>query len=180
MAKKYIEYIYTFDFIPEYKIGINGFIERIKSHPMIDLWTITHKDFEWWNFEKQMIDSSNKKIYAHPREMRWIKMWINIWTEQNGKGWYMRPFLIIKKVWSLYFGIPTTTASIKKHFQFYHTITSFDFGSDEQSVPICSSCILNQVKVIDSKRFIKKIGLISEEEYMYIKEKLQRLLFETS
>jgi hypothetical protein len=34
-AKKYIEYIYTFDCIPEYKIGIDGFIKRVEKKPFI-------------------------------------------------------------------------------------------------------------------------------------------------
>jgi mRNA-degrading endonuclease toxin of MazEF toxin-antitoxin module len=55
----------------------------------------------------------------------------------------------------------------------------FDFGMDDQGDAIISSCILNQAKVIDNRRFVKKIGILPEEEFVIIKEKLQRLLFET-
>jgi hypothetical protein len=110
------------------------------------------KNFDWWSKEKQIIDNSTKVLYPHIREIWSVKLWINIWFEQNGKTGCMRPVLIIKKIWKLYFVIPMTT-KVKEYSSFYHAIKSISFGK-----PLF--LILSQWKVIDVKRFVIKIGKV--------------------
>jgi hypothetical protein len=45
-----------------------------------------------------------------------VKMWLNIWDEQNWKEKFQRPVLILKKIWSLFFCISLTTKNKKSFF----------------------------------------------------------------
>ena len=114
-----------------------------------------------------MIDSTTKILYPHIREIRSVKLWTNIWSEENGKTGYMRPVLIVKKIWNLYFVIPMTT-KWKENNVFYYPIQSISFGKP-------SSLILSQWKVIDAKRFVIKIGKVGAEEFKQIKNTLFRM-----
>ena len=106
--------------------------------------------------------------FVNPREVWYIHQWINIWYEENGKwGDFKRPVLVIKKVWNLFFVASMTTRG--KENKFYHTL-------DEKTFQKTSRVILSQVRIIDKKRFIERIGTISLDDFLQIKKKLTELL----
>ncbi len=130
---------------------------------------ITEILYDSRNNEKKKIVFENKKKYMpiHHRDIWYTKLWINIWCEENGKGDFRRPILALKKVGSLYFCVPLTT-QWKENNKWYYHIQSIDFWKP-------SSLLLSQAKVLDSARFISKIGRVSPEEFIIIKQKIATL-----
>lgn len=69
------------------------------------------KDFDWWLQEKIYIDQNitTSTFFIKPREIWFVKLWVNIGSETDGKVVYERPVLILKKVWSIFWILPLTT-----------------------------------------------------------------------
>lgn len=131
---------------------------KIKTHT---------KDFDGWNIQKKIIDSSPSKKTFHEREIWFSRIGENVGFEQNGKGErFLRPIIIYKKFsHNVFLGIPLTK-SIKEG-RFY---SIFDFQGGK------SNAILSQVRLFDSKRLEYKIGKMSVGDYALIKTKLIDLI----
>lgn len=125
------------------------------------------KKFENWNKLKQKIHfSQTQKFYIKQREIWSVKMWQNIWFEEDGK-WkdFERPVLIIKKIWIMYLCLSMT---IKwKDNDFYYKL--------ENSKN--SYIILSQPKLLDFKRFHYKVWTVSKADFMKIQKSLKTLWF---
>ena len=128
------------------------------------------QDFDTWNTKKKILSSLEREINFHNREIWYTSLWENIWFEQNGK-WenFLRPVLVYKKFnKNIFYWIPLT--SKEKDGRFYYT---FEFKTW-----VSSSAILSQMKLIDSKRLYRRIGMMSKEFYSELTEKIKKLLFE--
>ena len=126
------------------------------------------RDFLSWNSKKEKIDSrNNKAIFFHERDVWWCSLGLNVGNEQDGKGEnFHRPVIVIKKFSrSLFWAIPLTT-KLKKGI-FYLTI---DFGG------IAQAAILSQMRMLDSKRLINRLGVISEADFQKIKQAIKEFL----
>jgi mRNA interferase MazF len=123
------------------------------------------KDFDKWNTIKKKVDNLvQKEQYFKERDIWWCYCGVNIGHEQNGKGdESLRPVLIFKK-----FNINTCWViplSLKvKNGSFYFPLLS--------ESNIISIATIPQLKMVDSKRLIKRVDLISVREFSYIKEKV--------
>jgi mRNA-degrading endonuclease toxin of MazEF toxin-antitoxin module len=127
-----------------------------------------YKDFDGRNMEKKHLDMAyvHKLLYPRARQIWYIKLWVNIGFEADGKWEYTRPVLVIKKIWSLFRCIPMTT---KHKDNYYHyKLQTVYFWPD-----IVSSLMLSQARIIDIKRFEEMIGYVSEWEFQNIKKLLQ-------
>ena len=124
--------------------------------------------FDVRNIEKQNIhlNTSNQNLLIHPRDIWYVKLWINIWFEQNGKKAFLRPVVVISKIWNMYFCIPLTTKW--KNNKWYHKIHSIPFWKP-------SSIILSQARTLDKSRFHTKLGKVSSVELSFIKQKIAKL-----
>ena len=132
------------------------------------------KDFDKWNSEKQILD---KKIevekYPKPREIWFVKMWVNIWDEQNWKEKFQRPVLILKKIWSLFFCISLTTKNKKSFFyKKLKNVTFYEKYKVDESV-----IVISQAKIYDKRRFIKQIWYLENIEFENIKKDLRNIYF---
>lgn len=127
-----------------------------------------NKNFDGWNEIKKNLDSSSKKLLFKEREIWWCNLGLNVGDEENGKGEKCtRPVLIIKKFsGKLFVALPLSTA-IKDKF-YYH---KFEFKGKEQSV------ILSQIRLLDAKRLLSKMGSIPDPDFDKIKEKVKNLIF---
>jgi len=123
-----------------------------------------------WNNVKQVTSESNKKVYFKERDIFWLKVGENIGFEQNGKGdKFQRPVLVVKRYTNdMFLGIPLSTTIREGSFFF-----QFSFIKDE-----ISTALLVQQKLFSSKRCIKKIGKISENNFEKLKQKLYTLIFD--
>lgn len=127
------------------------------------------KDFDTWNKEKKIVDTKviNRNLFFYSREIWWCSAGLNVGVEINGKNEnFERPMLIIKKfnaemVWAL----PLTTK--EKDNPYHHKL--------EQGT-IKSWVILSQIKAISTKRLLRKIGSISEADFVEIQTKLKNFL----
>ncbi len=129
------------------------------------------KNFDARNILKKEIHSEEVSMYAHPREIWYIKLWLNIGFEEDGKElqkWYIRPVLILSKVGNMYTVLPMTTKG--KISRYYYRIQSIDFWKT-------SDVIISQIRSVDSKRFVEKMGMISKDEFFEIQKKVQELHF---
>lgn len=124
--------------------------------------------FDCWNIEKKQLHVSNRIVYPKPREVWYIKIWMNIGKEIFGKEWFFRPVLVVSVIGNMYFSLPMTTKWNSQ--KYYIPIKSFDFKKD-------SFVVSSQWRVCDAQRFFTKIGLVSKEEFVYIKKLLVWLYF---
>jgi len=127
------------------------------------------KDFENWNKVKQDINKRDiqKNLFFHEREVWWGSLGVNIGVEIDGKNEnFERPVLIIKKfnglmVWVL--PMTSKTKSGEYYFEVNH----------DQGV---SWVALSQIRIISTKRLIRKIGMIKEQEFSDILSKIKKYL----
>ena len=123
--------------------------------------------FNKWNEVKKTTNNEDKKVFFKERDIFWMKVGENIGHEQNGKGdKFQRPVLIVKKYTrDMFLGVPLT--STVRDGSFY-----FQFKLDEK----ISTALLVQHKLFSSKRFMRKIGKIDDENFKKLKEKLIELI----
>ena len=119
------------------------------------------KDFDSWNELKKKIDTRNP-IYVSERDIWFCSVGLNVGSEQSGKNeLFERPVLVIKKVTAnTFIGVPLT--SNKKKGSWYVEIESTG-----------SSAIISQIKLFDTRRLARKIGVVPVEEFEIIKNKLK-------
>jgi len=132
--------------------------------------------FNKWNLEKQNLEKLDyEKFYVNQRDIYFTKMWINIWFEENWKNDFLRPVLVLKKIWNLFFTV-ALTSKWKDNNPFYYKLNSPKFNEENKKHENSSYCILSQVKVMDKKRFTDKIWYVKNDEFIVIKEKLKEFL----
>lgn len=126
-----------------------------------------HEKFDEWNEEKKNLEQQWKRAFFKERDIFFLKAGKNIGFEQNGK-WpkFARPFIVIRKFNNeTFWWVPLTTK--KREGKYYH---SFFLQSIEQTA------ILSQLRLIDAKRILDKIGMIDKENFNAIKQKIKNLL----
>jgi mRNA interferase MazF len=124
------------------------------------------KDFDSWNNQKKIIDQKeiSEGMFFNEREIWWGSLGLNIGYEQDGKNEnFERPLLIIRKfnkgiVWAL----PLTT--IAKDNKFHYKLKSSG-----------SFIILSQVRLISTKRLLRLVETINENEFNEIIIRVKKL-----
>lgn len=125
------------------------------------------KEFDQWNEIKKYVHTKSDNFGVHEREIWWTSFGINIGVEIDGKHeGFERPALVLKKfnrqmVWVL----PITTHG--KDARFYE---KFLFGDKEYFI------VLTQPRTVSTKRFVRKIGMISQSDFARIRDLLARFL----
>jgi len=127
------------------------------------------KDFDGWNKEKKQIHWKKHRIFCHPREIWWCALGVNIGFEQDGTGRnFDRPVLVIRGFnENIFLGVALT--GIKRKSQYYLPIGKIE--------GIEASVILSQVRLIDTKRLIKKMATLDNEVFGNVKIALKKALF---
>ncbi len=125
------------------------------------------KDFDKWNEIKKSIHAKPDNFGVHEREIWWLSLGVNIGVEIDGKHEsFERPVLIIKKfnrqmVWIL----PTTSRGGDARFY-----EGYLFNGKEYFV------VLTQPRTVSTKRFIRKIGMMSKNDFERIKQLLVQFI----
>lgn len=127
-----------------------------------------HKDFDSWNgYKKKIHKESGNKLY-HEREIWWCSLGVNVGFEQDGSGEeYRRPALILKglsKQTCLI--IPLTAASAAHPLR---PSVGLVGGKDARA-------LLSQMRVIDTKRLVRKVGYLDKEIFEHIRKTVKELL----
>lgn len=123
--------------------------------------------YEWFKLKSKLSRIRTKQPFAKEGEFWWISIGRNIGNEINGKSKkYSRPAIIIKKFSkNLYLIAPATTQF--KTGNWYSRITI-----NNKVNFIC----LHQIRTIDYRRLLSKIGQIEKYELKVIKQKLVKHL----
>ena len=126
------------------------------------------KNYQKWHKLKTLINNQNIDIpYFRIQQIWWCSLGDNIGFEQDGKNSnFERPVLILKKFSKDVLLIVPVTSSDKQGMYYYQ----FDYKDKKYSV------ILSQIKLISSKRLLRKIRRIDDEDYKKIKKKFVKLL----
>ena len=125
------------------------------------------KDFDGWNEEKKKVHGREDILLYHERDIRWCRLGTNVGFEQDGTGeGYARPVLVLK-VFSRHacLVIPLTT-SIKKN-PYYISVGLVD---DREA-----AVIISQLRLVDTKRLYKKIGMINVSKFAEIRKAVKTL-----
>jgi mRNA interferase MazF len=119
------------------------------------------KDFDEWNIIKQKRNTVNtQNLFFYEKEIWWCSVGVNIGSEQDGKGMTStRPVLVFKKINERTFIAIPLTSNLKE---------------DEQHIPFyfeynLHTLIVSQLRILDTKRLIKRMGCISN--YLHLKTK---------
>lgn len=121
------------------------------------------KDFKEWHFMKTEIEHADgTRLFFHEREVWWCSIGHNVGFEQDGKGdKFARPVLIFKKFnKEVFWALPISTR-IKKS-KFYAPVKLND--------NVDRVAIISQLRLIDAKRLIDKIGVVGEANYKDIQK----------
>lgn len=123
------------------------------------------KIFDYWNNIKKKIDlNKSDNFYIKQRDIWSVRMWKNIWFEEDWK-WedYERPVIVMKKIWIMYLCLAMTTKWKSSDFYFKVNENSF--------------VILSQLKSFDMKRFHYKKWVVSEDIFKELQKKLKTFWF---
>jgi len=125
------------------------------------------QDFVKWTKLKIRIHLSDRIIYFKEREIWWASLGVNIAFEQNGKNeTFERPILVLKKfnhdvLWML----PMT--SQEKSGKYYYPV---DYNGEKFYL------VLSQLRLISSKRLLRKVRTITSDEFNDIRSKVKNIL----
>ena len=116
------------------------------------------KDFDGWNEKQKVIDKLAANSFFHEREVWWCSLGVNIGSEQDGKNEsFERPVIVLRKINKDLLLIAPLTTSLHKN-ESNHRVTFKRTGLESQ-------IIISQIRVISSKRLIRRICLISNRIY---------------
>lgn len=129
---------------------------------------MSKKNYSNWGQIKTIVNDKEARLFYHERDVWWCSVGLNIGDEQDGKGsTFARPVLVFKKFNNnVFWGIPITKKI--KTGKFYVKI--------ELSDGINRSAILSQLKLMDSKRLVSRLGIIIEKNYAEIQKAVIKLI----
>lgn len=127
-----------------------------------------YKDFDQWNTEKKSLQISGKNRFYHEREIWWCSLGINIGFEEDGKGSHFeRPVVVIRPFSKhLCWVVPLSTST--KSNPYYIPIGQIQGQS--------ASAIISQMRPLDTKRFINRIGHLDHVSFERTKQAIKDLL----
>lgn len=123
--------------------------------------------FENWTKFKIRIHTAERILYFRQKEIWWTALGANVGFEQNGKNEsFERPVLILRKFSKdMFLGVPLTSKTKTGMYYFDLTPTG-----------IKSSAILSQVRLMSSKRLLRRIEFIPTETFIQVKDTLKGII----
>lgn len=126
------------------------------------------KDFDGWSKHKKRLERySQESLDYREFEVWWCALGVNIGHEQDGKhGVFERPVLIVKKFSaSTAWVIPMSSKIKSGHLHYVVNING-----------TMQSLILSQLRLVSVKRFRRRTGKISSEQWQEIRRMIINLL----
>ena len=127
------------------------------------------KNFDKWNNLKKIFEKEERRFFAHPREIWWCSLGVNLGAEIDGKNdSFERPVLVMN-VYSkeTMFVLPITSKEKKDKFHYKIFVKIKDIKTGKyQERPVWVK--LTQARVISNKRLLRKVDLISADDFKNI------------
>lgn len=121
-----------------------------------------HKDFDNWIDEKKRIHQIENGKRYHEREVWWCSLGVNVGFEQDGTGKdKQRPVLIVRSMSQRTCYVVPLTTSAKQHR--YRISVGIVNGKQ-------ATAIISQMRLIDTKRLINKLGYLDKETFQNIRK----------
>ena len=130
------------------------------------------KEYDEWHNKKKILNEREDidNIFFREKEVWWTALGVNIGFEQDGKGEeFRRPVLILKKFNKYVVLVVPLTTKIKKNNKYY---VSCSIVNDSTLRMV----IISQIRLIDTKRFIDKLGVTDEDSFSKIKNAIKAML----
>ena len=126
------------------------------------------KDFDEWNERKKQTHRRNDAPFCHERELWWCALGVNVGFEQDGSGEdYRRPVLILKGLSAATCLVVPLTTSTRRH----PLRPSIGLVEEKKA-----HALLSQVRVIDTKRLVRKIGRLDQSHFDDIRNAVRGML----
>lgn len=125
------------------------------------------KEYLLWIYKKIILNDKERVAQINEKEVYWCSLGENVGDEENGKGSeFRRPVLVFKKFNNnICWGISMTSQN--KENKYYFKVILDD---SERSV------LVSQMRLVDTKRFDEKIGTISNNEFVLLKERVIEII----
>lgn len=125
------------------------------------------QEYDNWNIIKKELSKKEEKFFFKEGDIWWVSLGKNLGTESYGKGEiFRRPVLVIKKLNSNSCIVLPLTSKSKEGTWF----TDITFQNEIKTV------LLYQIKMINTKRFQRRLGVLDDNDFKKVKEKLKFLL----
>lgn len=129
------------------------------------------KNFDAWNRLKKRTDATpeRERLYFHDGEVWWVRLGVNVGYETDGKsGEFTRPVVVLRKYNQYSFlAAPLTTT---QRASSYRLPIGTVAGKE-------ASAILSQLRNMDSKRLVRKIGRLPGDTLEAIRKEASRVNF---
>ena len=124
------------------------------------------KDFDTWNVVKKRTDESSRKVYAHPREVWWCSLGVNIGVEADGKNEnFERPVLVVR-VYNKDSMLVLPITGKAREDTFHAPLTLKEVNRESGDTFTKTVYVkLTQSRVISNKRLLRKVDTISEADF---------------
>ena len=124
------------------------------------------KDFDQWNIEKKQAHTERPRLYT-VREVWWCRLGINIGTEQDGRGKnFLRPAIILRGFGADACLIAPLSTSTHEHA--LRVSVGLVNG-------VAAKANLSQIRVIDTRRLVEKIGFLDKEVFSILRKTAREL-----
>jgi mRNA interferase MazF len=124
------------------------------------------KDFDTWNVKKKNSELEEGRLYT-TREIWWCRLGLNIGFEQDGSGEeFLRPCIIVRGFGPRVCMVFLLTTSLNKH-PLRIPLGNIDGKS--------ASALLSQIRSIDTRRLVEKIGFLDKEKFEELRKNARNL-----
>ncbi len=128
---------------------------------------VYNKNFDEWNVLKKELHKRKNIPFFHEREIWWCALGLNVGFEEDGKNDNFERPILIMRVFSheVLWVLPMTSQD--RTGEYYH---QFRYRGEKYSI------IISQLKLISSRRLLRKIRKFSERDFLEVKNKIKNLL----
>ena len=126
------------------------------------------KDFDRWNEKKKDVDAKLSAPFYHEREIWWCALGVNVGSEEDGSSEeYRRPVVVLKGFSrDTCLVVPLTTST--RHHPLRPSVGLID-GKEAHA-------LLSQLRTVDTKRFVRKIGMLDANVFAEIRKTARGML----
>lgn len=129
------------------------------------------KEFDAWNVQKKILDSENREAYAHPREVWWCALGVNVGAEVDGKNENFERPVLVMRVYNKQTMLVLPITSKEKDDSFHCKIqiqTKNNLTGEAYTKPAWIK--LTQARVISNNRLLRKVDTLHHEEFNKVAE----------